>query len=285
MRKRAWRGYLYIAPLVLGCLVFYLIPFALVLRYSFSGGAGRSLHFTGLENYERVLGNTTFRLAFGNTLKFLAVGLPLIMALAYLIALLLKNHAERYKFLKSVFLLPYIMPVVGAVLLIDLIFGKRSGLNSLLPLFGLSAADWLSGPAAFWVTELLYLWKNTGYTVILLLAGLVTVPDEQYESAELDGASAFQKFRYITTPQMWYPVFFALIFSVINAFKCFREIFLIGGQHPNNDIYMLQHFINNSFENLNYGKLSVSSVLLLLVILIFFGFFYVFVTRKERYRA
>ncbi len=283
--KRAWKGYLYIAPLLLGCLMFYLVPFVLVIQYSFSSGAGKSLRFTGLENYQKVMGNPTFRLAFGNTLRFLAVSLPLIMALAYLVALLLKNHAEKYRTLKSVFLFPYIMPVVGTVLLVELAFGEAGGLNWLLSLFGVPAADWLNGPAAFWVVVLLYLWKNTGYSVILLLAGLVTIPSDQYESADLDGASTFQKFRYITTPQMWYSVFFALIFSLINAFKCFREIFLIGGQHPNDAIYMLQHFINNSFENLNYGKLSVSSVLLLLVILIFFGAFYAFVNRKERYRS
>lgn len=113
---------------------------------------------------------------------------------------------------------------------------------------------------------------------------LVTVPAEQYESADLDGASAFQKFRYITTPQMWYSVFFALIFSVINAFKCFREIFLIGGEHPVDELYMLQHFINNCFSNLNYQKLSVASVLLLIVIIVFFGLFYAFVSRKEAFR-
>lgn len=126
-----------------------------------------------------------------------------------------------------------------------------------------------------------------GYAVILLLAGLITLPSDQYESADLDGASAWQKFFYITTPQMWYSVFFALVFSIINGFKCFREIFLIGGQESGDDIYiyMLQHFINNSFESLNYASLSVSSILLLAVILIFFGLFYAFVSRKEAYRA
>ena len=282
--KKEWKGYLYIAPLVIGCLVFYLIPFVLVIQYSFSGGSGRSLHFIGLENYQKVWENDTFQLAFINTARFLAVGLPLIMVVSYLIALLLKSHAERHKLLKSVFLFPYIMPVAGTVLLIDLIFGMTGGLNRLLELFHVPAADWLSGPEAFWIVLLLYLWKNSGYTVILLLAGLVTIPEDQYESADLDGADAFQKFRYITTPQMWYSVFFAAIFSIINLFKCFREIFLIGGQHPNDNIYMLQHFINNSFENLNYGKLSVSSVLLLVVILLFFGVFYAYVNRKEAYR-
>lgn len=77
---------------------------------------------------------------------------------------------------------------------------------------------------------------------------------------------------------------FALIFSVINAFKCFREIFLIGGEHPVDELYMLQHFINNCFSNLNYQKLSVASVLLLIVIIVFFGLFYAFVSRKEAFR-
>ena len=80
-------------------------------------------------------------------------------------------------------------------------------------------------------------------------------------------------------------MFFAIIFSLINAFKCFREIFLIGGTHPNENIYMLQHFLNNSFENLNYAKLSVASVLLLIVVLIVFAIFYIFVRRKEAFRA
>ena len=118
----------------------------------------------------------------------------------------------------------------------------------------------------------------------MLLAGLVTIPGEQYESADLDGASGWQKFCYITTPQMWYSVFFAAIFAVINAFKCFREIFLIGGEHPVDELYMLQHFINNTFSNLNYSKVAVASVLLLIIIVVFFGVFYAFVNRKEAFR-
>ena len=282
--KKEWHGYLFIAPLVVGCLVFTGISFLLVLRYSFTKGAGASLRFAGLENYAAALGNPSFRQAFGNSIAFLAVGLPLVMALAYLTALLLKSQAKRHALLKSVLLFPYIMPVAATVLLVERLFGGSGALNGLLTALGLPAADWLGGPLAFWVAELLYLWKNLGYAVILLLAGLVTIPEEQYQSADLDGAGAFQKFRYITTPQMWYPVFFALMFSLINAFKCFREIFLIGGQHPGGRLYMLQHFINNSFENLNYANLSVSSVLLLAVILLFFGVFYGFVSRKERYR-
>ena len=161
---------------------------------------------------------------------------------------------------------------------------RPAGWTGFSPSWGCPGPNWLDGPLGFWAAVLLYLWKSTGYAVILLLAGLVTIPEEPVRIRPAGRASAFQKFRYITTPQMWYPVFFALIFSLINAFKCFREIFLIGGQHPSDSLYMLQHFINNSFENLNYANLSVSSILLLAVILLFFGVFYGFVSRKERYR-
>ena len=283
MRKN-WHAYVLIAPLVAGCLLFTVIPFVLVLRYSFMRGSGRSAQFLGLENYIKVIGNEEFMLAFGNSMKFLLTGLPLIMILAYVIALLMQQQATKHKLLKSVFLFPYIMPVAGTVLLINLLCSPTGLLNELMMNLGFPVQEWLAGQNAFWIMILMYLWKSTGYSVILLLAGLVTIPEDQFESADLDGASGWQKFIYITTPQMWYSVFFALIFAVINAFKCFREIFLIGGEHPSSELYMLQHFINNSFNNLNYPKLSVASVLLLVIIVAFFGVFYVFIRKKEAFR-
>ncbi len=282
--KSALQGYLLISPLLIGCLLFYAIPFVLVTRYSLSTGSGSALYFVGFINYQDIVHNAMFVLAFGNTMRFLAAGLPLIMILAYLIALLMQKHANKHKLLKSVFLFPYIMPVVGAVVLVELLFAESGALPSFARSLGLPVSDWLSGPQAFPIVLLLYLWKNTGYSVILLLAGLVTIPEDQYLAADLDGAGRWQKFLFITTPQMWYSVFFAIIFSLINAFKCFREIFLIGGTHPNENIYMLQHFLNNSFENLNYAKLSVASVLLLIVVLLAFALFYGFVRKKEAFR-
>lgn len=100
----------------------------------------------------------------------------------------------------------------------------------------------------------------------------------------MDGATGWQKLRDITIPQMWYIVFFTTVFSLINAFKCFREIFLIGGTHPDTSIYMLQHFINNAFDKLNYPKLAVASVLLLLVLTVLFAAGYLWVMKKEAYK-
>lgn len=275
-------GYGLIAPLMIGYMIFYVIPFLLVIGYSVTKG---SIGFVGLEHYLDMQKNGVFRLAFGNTMRFLAVALPLILVLSYAIALLLKNQVKKHQILKSVILLPYIMPVVGTVLLVELLFAEMGLLNEGLYTLGLPVRDWLHSGYAFWVVVLLYLWKNTGYSVILLLSGLVTIPEDQYDAAAIDGASPGQQLRYITMPQMWYSVFFAMVFSLINAFKCFREIFLIGGTHPDNSIYMLQHFINNSFENLNYSKLAVASVLLMIVVVTVFIICYRWVMRKEAYRS
>lgn len=283
-RKNALEGYFLTLPLVLGCMIFYAIPFTTVVLYSATIGIGSSQQFIGFANYISMLQNSVFRLAFGNTLKFLLVALPLIIVIAFAIALMLKEHVRKYQTLKSVLLLPYIMPVVGSVLMVELLFAETGLFNEGLYTLGLPIADWLGSEHAFAIVVLLYLWKNTGYAVILLLSGLLTIPEEQYGAANIDGANSWQQFLHITMPQMWYSVFFATVFSLINAFKCFREIFLIGGTHPHSSIYMLQHFINNAFEKLNYPKLAVASVLLLIVITAFFALFYRFVMKKEAYK-
>ena len=265
-------------------LLFYVVPFGQVVWDSLSQGTGKSQLFVGLENYTRMFQNDMFLQAFGNTLRFLGIGLPVILVLAYALALFLKSQAQRFRMLRAVFLLPYVMPVAGTVLLVDLLFSKEGLVNRVLLALGLPLADWLQSPAAFWVMLLFYLWKSTGYAVVLLLSGLLTIPQEHYQVAQVEGASPLQTFRYVTAPQMWYALFLALVFSLINAFKCFREIFLVGGEHPHESVYMLQHFINNAFANLNYQRLSVASVLLFLVIASVLGLCTLWVLRKEAAR-
>ena len=283
--KRAWKGYALIAPMLAGFLLFYVVPFGQVMWDSLSQGTGKSQLFVGFYNYQRMFQNKMFLTAFGNTLKFLGLGLPLVLLLAYGLALFLKSRARRSPVLRGVFLLPYVMPMAGTVLLIDLLFAERGLVNRLLLALGLPLADWLQSPAAFWVMLLLYLWKSAGYAVVLLLSGLLTIPPEHYQVAQVEGASAAQAFRFVTMPQMWYSLFLALVFSLINAFQCFREMFLVGGEHPYESVYMLQHFLNNSFESLNYQRLSVASVLLFLVIALGLGLCALWVLRKEAARS
>lgn len=281
MIKSRWCGLLLTAPVLLGCFVFYIISFGMVVKNSMYSSIGSDAVFSGFENYSRILGNGLFQLAIGNSVKFLCIGLPVIFVISFGIALILKSHANQYQFLKSVFLLPYIMPVTGVVVMIDVLFSRAGFFNKIVHLLGLPAADWLNSTSAFWIVLCLYLWKNVGYSIILLLAGLITIPEDQYKTAELDGAGTFQKLIYITLPQMKYSIFMACLFNLINAFKCFREIFLVGGEHPNRHIYMIQHFINNCFENLNLNKLSAASVLVTMVLVVVISVAYALFMRKE----
>lgn len=283
--KKATEGLILATPLLLGCLLFYAIPFVMVFLKSVTKGIGNTQQFVGTAHYESMFENEIFVRAFGNTMKFLVIALPLIILIAFLIALILKEQARKHQWLKTVILLPYVMPVVGTVLIIDHLFAATGLVNEGLYALGLPIADWLNSEWAFLVVILLYLWKNTGYAVVLLLSGLTTIPEELYGAAAIDGASRIHRLRYITLPQMWYSFFFATVFSLINAFKCFREIFLVGGTYPHDSIYMLQHFINNSFEKMSYPKLAVASILLLIVIVIVFAIFYRLVLRKEEYKG
>ena len=282
--KNAITGCALIAPLLIGCLIFYALPFGMVVWYSLVKGSGHAQVFAGVGNYIRLLYSDVFRMAMGNTLKFLAVGLSLNLVIAYAIALFLKNRVKKHKALQSVILLPYVMPVVGVVLIVDMLFSEAGFGNAVLLSMGLPIRDWLHSDAAFWIVIGLYLWKNVGYSVILILSGLAAIPNEHYDAASMDGAGGWKQFRYIVMPQMWYSVFFALVFSLINAFKCFREIFLIGGTHPHESIYLLQHFINNCFEKLSYSKMAAASILIAAAVSILFVIGYRWVLRKEAYK-
>ena len=183
-------GYLLIAPLLAGALLFYAAPFLLVLRNSVFRGISHSEQFVGLQNFRDIPANEVFRLAFGNTLKFLLVSIPLIIIISFAVALLLRGQAQKHETLKSVLLLPYIMPVAGTVMLIQLLFAQTGVLNQGLYTLGLPVTDWLQSEHAFGVVVLLYLWKNMGYSVILLLSGLVTLSPEHDQAAELDGSGS-----------------------------------------------------------------------------------------------
>ena len=282
-RKNALTGFALVLPLLCGFAVFYALPFCMVVWYSLTKGSGKTQSFVFFENYIELFENELFVLAMKNTFKFLFVALSLILVLSYLVALFLKSR-KKNKVLQSLILLPYVMPIVGTVLIVDILFSEAGLGNIFLTSLGLPITDWLNSDGAFWVMVALYLWKNTGYSVILLLSGLATISDEQYSAAALDGANGIKRFRYITMPQMWYSVFFAGIFSLINAFKSFREIFLLGGTHPHDSIYMLQHFINNCFEKLSYSKMAVASMLMAVGVSVLFLICYLLVMRREEYK-
>lgn len=242
-----------------------LIPFVDVVRRSFLDAMGNE--FAGIRNYENVLQNEAFRLAAGNTIKFILVCIPLLLLISLLCALLIHGLKVYQEFFKTTFLFPMAIPVASVVLLWRLFLDRNGFFNEGITLFGLSKVDWMNSESAFGVLVFTYLWKNVGYDMILWLAGLAAIPKERYEAASVDGAGSWQSFRYVTLPGLRSSVFVIGILSLVNCFKVFREAYLIAGDYPHESIYMMQHLFNNWFVSLDIQKMTAASVMMAFVML------------------
>lgn len=265
--REALTGILLICPFLTGFLLFYIVPFFLSVRYSFTEGIG-GLSWVGFQNYKEVLDSYAFRLAAVNTFRFLGIGIPLIIAVSLGLSLLVMGAAGHRKLFQSLFLYPMVVPLGSAVMFVQVLFSEFGLFNRVLYRLGLPDMAWLDSGAAFYILLALYLWKNCGYIMIIFLTGLNGIPRECREAAKLDGAGSWQYFRFIQCPLLVPSFLFAFVMSIINSFKCYREAYLLGGQYPHSSIYMLQHFLNNNFEALNYQRLSVAAILVFLVIFV-----------------
>lgn len=253
-RREAATGLLLASPAVVGLLAFLVLPFGYTFLRSFTTGLGWG-RFVGLENYAQLFGNRLFLLALKNTFLFLACGLALILPLSLFLALLLQKAGKWGKPLALALLFPMVLPVSAIVIVVNLVFAENGLLSQLT-----GPTPWMNSPFAFVILLGLYLWKNVGIAVAILLAGLTTIPRELYESAHMDGAGKWTRLTKVTLPMLRPELLVVTILSSLNAFKNFREAFVLGGDHPHESIYMLQHFMNNNFENMNFPRLSVAAV-------------------------
>lgn len=266
-KKKNLLPWLLLAPSLLGIGIFTLIPFADVFRRSFQKAVGTG--FVGLENYRTVIENQAFRLAAGNTGKFLLICLPMLLCLSLFVALLLERLGRKGNLLKSGFLLPMAVPAASVVLFWQLFFEREGILNHLLENFHIQGPDYMNSPAAFGVLVTVYIWKNLGYDMILWLSGLLGIPESLYEAARIDGAGEVQCFWFITRPLLVQTAFLTGTLSLVNAFKVFREAWMIAGNYPHDSIYMLQNLFNNWFLKLDMQKMTAGAVMLAGVLGIF----------------
>lgn len=259
-RSRISPAWMFLAPSLLGVSIFVLIPFLDAVRRSLLDGAGKK--FMGLSVYREICTNSAFRLAVCNTVRFMAVALPLLMAVSFALSLLVYGFNRKSSFLKTVLVLPVAVPAASVILLWRMVFCDDGIVNGIFRL----QTDWIYGSGSFAVLVFAYLWKNTGYQMLLWLAALAGIPDELYEAAQVDGAGALQKLLYVTIPQVKGAAGMILFLAVVNSFKVFREAYTVAGSYPNDKIYMLQHLFNHWFLNLDVQKMSGGAVLLTVAI-------------------
>ena len=270
-------GLFFILPGLLGFFVFFILPFFFSMFYAFMdrpiGGS-----FVGFANFISLFQNRAYLLGLYNTLRFIAISTPLNLMLSLGIAMLINRILKGREWFSLIFLIPLVIPSGSMVFFWRTLFSYDGTLNALLYNFGIERFNWLNSSLSLPVMILIFLWKNIGYNMILFLAGLGNIPRDYYEAAWMDNASSWQSFRHVTLPCLLPTTVICIIMSIINSFKIFREIFLITGSHPDENIYTLQHFMNNMFASLNYPRLTSST----LVLVIFITLFTQFLLRMER---
>ena len=264
----------FLAPSFIGVLVFFILPFLVVIYYAMVDNP-ISHNFVFLENFANVLKNGAFRKAAANTLQFSAVAVPLAVVLSLGLAVLLESKIPFRSQFRTFFLSPMMVPVASVVLIWQVLFHYNGVVNDFLGRFGFQAIDWLKSEQGKIVLVLLFLWKNLGYNMILFMAALGNIPQDIIEVARLDTSSRAQIFFRIKLRYLSPTLLFVTIFSLINSFKVFREIYLLTNNYPFDSVYMLQHFMNNTFENLDYQKLSAAAIIMAVVIVFLIGFLFI----------
>ena len=196
--RLARKAYLFLLPSLAGTAVFVLLPYVDVVRRSFFEAAGG--RFVAMQNYVTVVGNSAFRLASFNTLRFLVICVPLLVVVSLFCSMMIAGLKEGGTVFKTSLLVPLAIPVASIVLLWKLFFHPQGMVNQITALFGMAGVDWINGDTAFGVLVFTYVWKNLGYDVVLWVAGLAAISDELYEAARVDGASSFRIFGNIILP-------------------------------------------------------------------------------------
>ena len=262
--------YLCLIPSLAGVLVFFIIPFFVIIFYSMVDNPINK-DFVFLDNYISVIKNTAFRRASLNTLKFSLISVPLAVTLSLVLALLLDCKIPFVSQFRTSFLCPMMVPVASVVLIWQVIFHYNGALNEFLSNFGIDKIDWLKSAKGQIVIVVLFLWKNLGYNMILFLSALNGIPKDLLEVATLEGAGPAYRFFRIKLRYLSPTILFVTILSLINSFKVFREIYLLTGDYPYDSLYMLQHYMNNMFRNIDYQKLSSGAILMAIVMIIIIG--------------
>ncbi len=257
--SNAWVWFL--TPSLFGVIIFVCVPFLDVIRRSFLTAVTQE--WTGLHNYQVIFQNQAFQLAVKNTLRFTSVCLPLLIGLGLFLAVQL-SRLRKMQLIKSLFLFPMAMPAATVVLVWKMVFARQGFLNLFLNNLHLAtqenAIDYMNTGAAFWVLVFSYVWKNLGYTIVLWLAGIFSIPTDILDAAKVDGANERQCFWRVVFPNLKGTLYTITVLSFLNSFKVFREAYLVAGSYPHESMYLLQHLFNNWFVNLELDKMAAAAV-------------------------
>lgn len=264
-------GYLFVAPLIIGLIVFTYGPVIASFALSFTKGDYISTpKWIGLDNYSSLLDDKLFWQSLRNTLYYVVGVVPAGMALSLLLALAMNQKLRGIVFFRTLFFLPTISSSVAISLMWLWIYNPEFGaLNFLLDQIGVKGPAWLSSPEwAMPAVMIMATWRGLGYNMLIYLAGLQGVPEVYYEAAEIDGAGPWAKFWNITVPLLSPTTFMLLILGLIGAFQVFEYTYVMTQGGP---VYatltLVLHVYNNAFRNFQMGYASALAYVLFFILL------------------
>lgn len=281
---------LFLGPSLLIIALFFFGPVIAAFAMSFTDfdiyalGNIDYLRFVAFKNYSTLLSDPLFWTAIKNTFYFVMVGGPLSVAASLAAAVLLNSKFIRFK---GVFRLIYFLPVVTTHVAVSIvwryIYHPRFGLlNYLLSFVGIGPVDWLGDPAwSMPAIILLVVWKNFGYNMVIFIAGLQNIPEELYEAASIEGASAWQQFKNITIPQLAPTTLFISVITMIGYFQLFAEPYVMTQGGPlNSTLSIVLYMYQEGFRWWNIGYSTALAFMLTVIILV--GTTIQFKLQKER---
>ena len=264
------KSLLFLLPSVLGVLLFFVLPFGVVGFYSVVNNPIQH-KFVFLGNFISVWNNSAFRLAAQNTLKFSVVAVPLAVILSMIMAFALEQAIPWKSRFRTLLLSPMMVPIASVVLIWQVLFHYNGVVNEFMQYFGTNKIDWFKSEYAQVILVLLFIWKNLGYNMILFMAAISNIPKEIIEVAQLESARGWQIFFSIKLRYLSSTILFVTILSLINSFKVFREVYMLTGDYPFDSLYLMQHFMNNTFRSLDYQKLSAAAIIMCLFMIVIIG--------------
>ena len=271
-------GYVFLAPALILIGVFFLLPIlaALVLSLTdfdiYAVADSGNARFVGLANYARLFRSPDFWTALKNTLYFALVGGPLTIALSLGAALLLNNRLVRFRsFFRTAFFTPFVTTLVAVAIVWKYLYHPQYGLlNYALQGIGIDPIDWLGDPRwAMPAIIVMAAWKNFGYNMLIFIAGLQSIPEDLYEAAQLDGASAIQRFRHVTLPMLAPTLVFVGVITMIGYFQLFAEPYVMtrgGPLRATTSVVLLMY--EEGFRWWRMGYAAALAFVLFVVILI-----------------
>lgn len=261
--------WIFLAPALFFIVVFSIYPLFETIILSFMKQSRGVLTFAGIENYKRLFTDQYFFISLKNSLIYLIIQVPIMTILAILLAIILHRGITKLKSLfRTAFFIPFIVESVAYSLIFVLLFQEKGVVNFLFSIFNIGPIMWLTQtwPARI-VIMLIITWRWTGYNMVIILAGLQTIPDDYYEAAKIDGANIFQQFFYITVPMLKPVILFSTILSTIGTLNLFTEAYLLTNGGPNNSTITLGLYIyRQAFQSLNLTYAATISVAILIIV-------------------